>query len=286
MSVVRKISASIGVIALLMATPVLAAKIKKAPKPPLPPPVLVFSWTGYYVGANAGGVCTNAVANRGVIGNPPLPGVPNGFVDFSDRITLLGQYPNFLGPKCGFIGGAQFGYNYQSSNMVWGIEWDFQGTSLDQTDNRQFPASPILGGFAANSELAGQQLKWLSTLRGRAGFLATPMLLIYGTAGLAFGEVRDVVSTNGIPTPLAPDDVVTSINDNVKWGVAAGGGAEWAFAGPWSAKAEYLYYHLADDTVRSDYRVLSPNGAGTFVDYRFRNEGHIFRLGLNYKFGQ
>jgi hypothetical protein len=37
MSVVRKISASIGVIALLMATPVLAAKIKKAPKPPLPP---------------------------------------------------------------------------------------------------------------------------------------------------------------------------------------------------------------------------------------------------------
>jgi hypothetical protein len=102
MSVVRKISASIGVIALLMATPVLAAKIKKAPKPPLPPPVLVFSWTGYYVGANAGGVCTNAVANRGVIGNPPLPGVPNGLVDFSDRITLLGQYPNFLGPKLRF----------------------------------------------------------------------------------------------------------------------------------------------------------------------------------------
>jgi len=168
--------------------------------------------------------------------------------------------------------------------MVWGIEWDFQGTSLDQTDNRQFPASPILGGFAANSELAGQQLKWLFDTSRSRRFFGDPD--VTDLRDSRFGEVRDVVSTNGIPTPLAPGDVVTSINDNVKWGVAAGGGAEWAFAGPWSAKAEYLYYHLADDTVRLDYRVLSPNGAGTFVDYRFRNEGHIFRLGLNYKFGQ
>jgi len=199
----------------------------------------------------------NAVANRGLIGYPPLPGIPNGFVDFPDRIAFLGQYPNFLGPKCGFIGGGQLGYNVQTSNWVWGVEWDFQGTSIHQTDLRQFPASPILGGFAANTELAAQQFKWLSTLRGRAGFLTTPMLLIYGTAGLAFGEVKNTLFTNGIPTPLAPGDVVTSNNDHVKLGVAAGAGAEWAFAGPWSAKVEYLYYHLADDTVRLDYHVLS-----------------------------
>jgi opacity protein-like surface antigen len=67
-------------------------------------------------------------------------------------------------------------------------------------------------------------------------------------------------------------------------GFAGGGGAELMVSGPWSAKVEYLFYHLSDDTVLLNFNSL-PNGSGTFVNYRFRNEGHIFRLGLNYKIG-
>src|SRR5262249_26477707 len=45
-------------VATLVASPVLAAKAKKVVKPP-PPPMPVYSWTGYYIGANAGGACNN-----------------------------------------------------------------------------------------------------------------------------------------------------------------------------------------------------------------------------------
>jgi outer membrane immunogenic protein len=138
MRVVPKIAASIGVIALLMATPGLAAKSKKVPRQPLPRPAPVFSRTGYYVGANAGGVCTNTVANRGPFGTTFGPLDPNGFVDFGHRIPLLGQFPRFLGGACGFAGGGQIGYNLQSANWVWGIEGDIQGTTLKLDDNRFF----------------------------------------------------------------------------------------------------------------------------------------------------
>jgi outer membrane immunogenic protein len=241
------------IVATLVASPAFAAKAKKVVQPP-PPPMPVYSWTGYYVGANAGGACSNFTANRGTFTTTFGPLDPLGFVDFTDRIGLLGQYPTFSGSTCGFIGGGQFGYNVQSANWVWGVEGDFQGTTLKSTDNRVFPAVnvPSLGGFGffgASSEQASQQVRWLATVRGRAGVLATPMLLIYGTAGLAFGQVSDSYSNTGVPTAFTGVTIAAN-NNNVQWGFAGGGGAEWAFGGPWSAKVEYIYSHLTDDTVR------------------------------------
>src|ERR1700758_3582740 len=71
----------------------------KAPPPPPPP---VFSWTGFYIGANIGGAWSN---NR-----------------WTDTVLLT----NFNNGNNGvFIGGGQIGANYQIGQFVIGGEWDF-----------------------------------------------------------------------------------------------------------------------------------------------------------------
>jgi outer membrane immunogenic protein len=284
MRVAKKVGSGIGTLALigaLVGAPVFAADM--AVKVPPPRPKAIFSWAGFYLGANAGGVCSRLAAD------PANAVSSNGFVDFGDRINVLGQFPGFLGPKCGFIGGAQIGYNWQSTNWVWGVEHDIQGTTLRGSDTRFFPAATIGGGsFDANTEQASSKLRTLGTVRARAGFLATPTLLIYGTGGLAYGAVKNIVTTIGIPSAgaVVPTGAVVSAEDSdIIWGWAAGAGAEWLVSGPWTAKAEYLYYSLMDK-VTLNYGTITPGGAGTTIDYKFKNNGHIFRLGLNYKIGK
>jgi outer membrane immunogenic protein len=100
---------------------------------------------------------------------------------------------------------------------------------------------------------------------------------------LAYGAVNNTISTTGIPSALV-GVTVSAEDSDINWGWTGGAGAEWAVFGPWTAKAEYLFYSLKDN-VDLNYGVV-PGGAQTVIHYKFRNEGQIFRLGLNYKFGQ
>ena len=74
----------------------------------------------------------------------------------------------------------------------------------------------------------------------RHHFPATPNLLLYGTAGVAYGQTKDTYTANtaGVGTVAT-----ASIND-VRAGWTAGAGIEGAFGGGWSAKVEYLYIDL------------------------------------------
>src|ERR1700757_4509355 len=85
-----------------MATSASAADLAAKPyvkAPPPPPPV--FSWTGFYVGANIGGAWAKN--------------------NWTDSVFLT----NFNHGKNGrFIGGGQIGGNYQIGNFVIGGEWD------------------------------------------------------------------------------------------------------------------------------------------------------------------
>src|SRR5271166_2467121 len=102
---------------------------KEAPAPVFVPPP--FTWTGFYVGVNAGGIWGSGSRSATLYD----PGVA----------FLSGYFPGGIGNnQSGFIGGGQAGYNWQTGAWVFGVETDFDGTSLGKTFN--YASTPFAGG--------------------------------------------------------------------------------------------------------------------------------------------
>ena len=156
------------------------------------------------------------------------------------------------GNPSGFIGGGQIGYNWQAmgSPLVLGIEGDFQGADLDET--------VALGGGVTATTRANA----FGTVRGRIGY-AFDRAMIYATGGWAY--TRTSLELSG------PGGSVSSSDWSSGW--ALGGGLEYAFAGPWSVKLEYLHVDSGDVT-------LTLAGVPVTGSY----DMDIVRAGLNYRF--
>jgi outer membrane immunogenic protein len=156
--------------------------------------------------------------------------------------------PGSFDTSGGLVGGT-IGYNYQMNQVVLGIEGD-----ADWADINGSVTSAVcpLGCKTSDS--------WLSTVRGRLGY-AGDRFMPYVTGGLAVGDIK--ASVPG----LASTDTT-----NAGWTV--GGGIEFAIAGHWTAKAEYLYVDLGNITVPV---TGAPTQNVTFTS-------NLFRGGINYRF--
>ena len=153
-----------------------------AEPPPAPPPVYVPpppQWTGFFVGLNAGGTWSNnnsvTTATANVANVPTFE--PLGVASAALATT------NVPVKIDGFIGGGQWGYNYQVGNLLgnswnrWvvGVESDFQGLATsNHTTNLFSQATADIAGvdFPTNQILtASRRLDWLGTDGVRIGFL-------------------------------------------------------------------------------------------------------------------
>jgi outer membrane immunogenic protein len=231
----------------------LAPRYAKAPMMANP----VYSWTGFYLGLNAGAASTN----------PSFNAVANG-IDYVDEHTFFSPASR----NTGFIGGGQVGYNYQSGTAVLGVEAD--AAWLDSKSSVSTIADPFnhSDGVAKFSE----SLDWVATLRARAGIAATPSLLLYVTGGLAAGGVNVKYSNAGGGYGALTNTVSST---DTKYGWAAGFGAEYALGANWSVKGEYLRISLADakvSTVNLD--------SGLQGSVRVNQDLDVIRAGINYKF--
>ena len=151
---------------------------------------------------------------------------------------------NNIDSSGGFVGGT-LGYNWQQGQAVFGIETDIAWSGIS--------GSGVIGAVPVS---AGSD--WFGTVRGRLG-LAADRALWFVSGGLAYGNINAT-------SPLQSVDTT-----NAGW--ALGAGVEFALAGPWTAKVEYLHIDLGD----TNFTVGAL--AGQKVDF----SADLVRAGLNYR---
>jgi outer membrane immunogenic protein len=258
---------------LLFAGPALAADLAvTAPVYKAPPPVVVVpTWAGWYVGANAGwiGSADDMVTNTGTDTGGAGLGAALAANAIPGAVSL--RYN-------GFLGGAQLGYNWQTGSWVYGLEADVDGSTAK--------AAAVFPGGAGSVPITttySRELDSLATIRGRIGFTVAPTFLVYGTGG--FGIDHTNTGTSAVAPAASPpieSEPTANITSSYIWASwTAGGGVEWLFAPQWSVKAEYLYV----DHPHSDNQLTYTYGANTStLTSTFHDSSNIVRAGVNYHF--
>ena len=191
----------------------------RAAPPMLPPPLPVFSWTGFYVGGNIGGAWSRNT--------------------WTDTIFLTNF--NNGGNNGAFIGGGQVGVNYQVGQFVIGGEWDFDWASNNNNSNGVITPAGLIAVTSNN--------RWITTVAARFG-VAVDHWLFYGKAGGGWVNNNQFTITNlntGASFTCGTFTTLTNCGDNTG-GWLVGAGVEYAFANNWTVKAEYDYLGLGNRT--------------------------------------
>jgi outer membrane immunogenic protein len=278
----------------LMSAPAMAADM------PLKAPAIapeVFSWTGFYVGANLGYSWgrgdtdfTGTSSGTTVIQNF-FNGLPLGPATVVSLPVVTG-FGTSRADLNGVIGGGQFGYNRQIASMVFGFEADLQATGERGDTTICLTAGCPAGGIFGS---ASYKLPWLATVRGRIGVTVAPKWMLYATGGLAVGEVDSSFSGG-----LSSGAIATVSSNTTRTGYVVGGGLEGALDNNWSAKLEALYIDLGNydtafagvtnTTVTVDRTVLlaattTTTTTTTSGSFHSHVTDLILRVGVNYRFG-
>jgi outer membrane immunogenic protein len=193
------------------AAPAIAADLPMK-APPAPPPVL-FSWTGFYIGANIGGK----------------------WATFDHEVTGPATTVSFTGDtRSSWIAGGQLGYNWQSGAWVFGVEGDIDAQNFSRTRVIGTAIGPFIPGdfFTAES-------KWQASLRGRIGYAAWDRSLLYVTGGVAWTNIKGTVGLVGLGT-FTGDRTIT--------GGTVGLGYEYAFTNNVSLGVEGRWTFYGDRT--------------------------------------
>jgi outer membrane immunogenic protein len=228
----------------------------------------LYSWTGCYVGVNAGGGAA-----------------PKTWTDVNGTFGVLPGA--FLGDHTarGVVGGGQLGCDYQIGSFVFGIQGLYDLSGMKGNDFQ--PDRFLLNNSFVQS---------VATLTGRIGFTVQPTVLLYAKAGGAWvHDLYNVSFPNSASLVLAPGTVIIStltngglqpgtilaLGRNSSGGWTAGGGIEWApFGGDLSVSLEYNYMNFGTSRVA----LLSTVQPNATYPVDIKQKANVVLFGLNYHF--
>ena len=240
---------------------------KKA-TPVAAPVVLKHKWTGFYLGINGGfggGESKYPMSYVEPAGDEEDDGPVDGSINGSVKIN-----------SSGFVGGAQFGYNFElSNNIVVGVEADYNVASIKGQLSGQISTIGVDGSGTVGSEIDS-----LGTVRGRLGY-TVDRALVYVTGGYAYANI-----TNGYSVSATYNSEPVSMSDSVSKsanGWTVGGGLEYALTDQLTFKTEYLYVDLGKQTVGTIADPLNEEEDSS-LNVESKTKINIVRAGLNYHF--
>lgn len=188
-------------------------------------------WGGWYLGGFVGGAWSRVGIND----------VSASTERFSNEETV-------------FIGGGQFGFNYQRGPLVVGPEIDFGGIGLG---HKAVESAPGIAAVSTNSGFFGD-------ITGRLGYACGPAL-IYVKGGYVYVDGDITVA----------ESAASSYKASGFSGFTVGGGVEYKVSPAWSLKGEYQYLDL------SSFSTTLPASGDT---YNSAFDIHTLKFGLNYHF--
>lgn len=221
---------------------------RRAPAPVIAA-VPVFTWTGFYIGAQAGyawGEDEHRLFDGGVDVTPFNPFFASGNTYDVD----------------GVVGGVHAGYNRQLGSIVVGLEGDLEAAGI---------RGDRLWGVPGNSLSAESEINLQGSVRARLGY-ALDRTLVYVTGGAAFARFE-----NTYTDVLAGFEPLVDERNASEWGWTIGAGIEHAFTDNLTARVEYRYTRFDSYT-----NVLDPVPPPITVEQE--PDIHAVRVGVSYKF--
>jgi outer membrane immunogenic protein len=266
--------ASVATSACLLAHAANAADVPSPILKAAPAPVPVYSWTGCYVGAQAGwGLARNKISQTqfNTIGPVVFSSASSGNIDSS-----------------GAMFGGQVGCDYQFTGTQWviGVQGSFFGTDLNQLDQDphngvvQVSTDPLFPGGTFGEGSIATRTKWLGSVTGRLGYAVLPDTLLYIKGGGAWTENQIDLRNGAIAQFQLSSHVPIFNTKHTGWTVGAG--AEWKLVSNWTLLAEYNYYDFKSKHIFTEVGVDPLNVFGQTLDAGLQI--HTFTVGVNYRF--